>query len=239
MPMKKSIIVFVLTSLLVWPGLAQEKLLRKSWIKSSIEQLNRKATEPDTNYLRYTFENTVVLYGFEPGWNSMQMPFSIKGKTLTLGFDHWTIETLTDSTLTIFLNGFRRMHFVAETHLQNNERSLVEIGEHNGKPLYKANRSITPRYMKPNALADDILKQDRSDDYNIRTAGIFMMSFIVDEKGKIQAPQVIRSVAEGYDKNVIRELIKTSKHWKPAIFRGQPVQTRVIFEVQFLDSFKR
>jgi hypothetical protein len=215
---------------------AQERLLKKSWIKVSIEEFSKKVETPDTTYLRYVFDNSIVLFGFEPSTHGLQLPFSRKGNTLTLGFDQWTIETLTDSTLTIFLPGFRRMKFFAEDYLQTKAGYLEQIGEYQGKPLYKTNKIITPRYKNPNGLINDVKKYDRADDYNIRKAGIFQMSFIVTDEGKIEQPKIIKSVAPGFDDGIIKELLKTSKHWTPAMFRGQPIQTLMMFEIKFLDS---
>jgi hypothetical protein len=215
--------------------IGQEKLLKKSWIKHSIEDFSTRQP-PDTSYLRYTFENSQVLFGFEPAWHEIAMPFSIKRNLLTIGFDRWTIEALTDSTLTIFLPGFRRMRFYEENYLLTKDQDIVQIGEYKGKPLYKANEMITPRYKKTNPLIDDIKKQDRSDDYNIRKAGIFLMSFIVTDEGKIEDPKIIKGVAFGFDANLIKELLKTSTQWYPATIKGRPIQTLMTFEIKFLDS---
>lgn len=220
-------------------SVAQETLLSRSWIKASIEEFNREPQQPDTVYIRYVFEKSGVLFGFEPSWHDMEMPFSLKGNALTIGFDQWTVETVTDSTLTIFLPGFRRMSFVAEDYLRTKDEYLIQIGEHNGKPLYKANRIVTPRYKKPYALINDVKKQDRSDDYNIRKAGTFLMSFIVTDEGKIEDPKILKGVAAGFDKSIIKELLKTSKRWSPATFKGRPIQTRMVFQIKFLDSLDK
>ena len=113
----------------------------------------------------------------------------------------------------------------------------MQIGEYNGKPLYKANRIITPRYKKPNQLIDDI-KIDR-DTYNNRTAGIFLMSFVVTDEGKIEDPKIIKGVASGYDASTIKKLLKTSKQWHPATLKGLPIQTLMIFEIKFFDSLNQ
>jgi hypothetical protein len=236
---KITLITLVASICLTAAAIGQQKLLKKSWIKTSIEELRQNTSGPDTSYLRYEFGNSVILYGFEPGWHSFAMAFHAKGNALTLGFDQWTIETLTDSTLTIFLPGFRRMKFSAEDHLRARVQDLVQIGEYNGKPVFKATQIITPRYKKHNPLIDDLRKQDRSGDYNIRKAGIFQMSFIVTDEGKIEEPKIIKSVAPGYDAGIIKELLKTSRHWSPAMFKGQPIQTLMMFEIIFLDSLEQ
>ncbi len=229
--------IFIVVVLFSAEGFCQEKLLKRSWIKHSIEEFADQLQEPDTAYLRYTFEDSQVLYGFEPGWHNMVMPYTLSKNRLKLGFDQWTIEALTDSTLTIFLRGFRRMHFYAEGYLVKKHLDGLQVGNYNGKPVYKADRIITPRYNRRNALGLDIHKEDRSDDYNIRKAGTFLMSFIVTDEGKIADPKILAGVAPGYDLNVVKELWKTSKHWTPATFKGQPVHTLLLHEVRFLDSF--
>lgn len=236
--MKVTGIILLVTGAFYSTTFAQKSLLNKSWIKESIEDFSKEKDEPDTSYLRYVFENSTITYGFEPFSNFMQTPCSRKGNKLTLGFDQWTIESLTDSTLTIFLPGFRRIKFFAEDYLQRKE-NLLQIGEYEGKPLYKTSRIITPRYKNPKGLINDIKKQDRTDDYNIRKAGTFLMSFIVTDEGKIEDPKILKSVAPGFDDGIIKELLKTSKRWTPAMFRGKPVQSLMIFEIKFLDSLNQ
>jgi len=217
-------------------SIAQEKLLKRSWIKRSIQEFSKLQQNTDSTYLRYTFENSHLLIAFEPAWHYTTMPFSVKRDKLTLGFDQWTIEELTDSTLIIFLPGFRRISFHAEDYLRTIDQAIVQVGEFNGKPVYKATEIITPRYKKPNALINDINKQDRADDYNIRNEGIFLMSFIVTDEGKIEDPKIIKSVAAGYDAGIVKELRKTSKQWHPATLKGRPIQTLMVFEIKFLNS---
>lgn len=214
---------------------SQQKLLKKSWINISIEEFRDSDPLPDTTYLRYEFDNTHLNFSFDPGWNnSMQLPWSLRGKALTLGYDTWTIEHLSDTALTIYLKGYRRMKFIAEEYLTRFDEYLEPIGEHNGKPLYKANRVVTPRYKKNNPLGDDIRKQDLTDDYNIRKARTFLMSFIITEDGRVENPKILKGIIEGYDNGVVEELLKT--RWRPAIHKGKAVQTLMYYEVKFLDS---
>lgn len=215
------------------PSIAQD-LINKSWIKQSIEEFVLNNDGPDTSYLRYEFKKSVVVYGFEPYAYFIEGPFKIKGNKLTLGIDEWIIETLNDSSLTIVLPGFRRMHFLAEGYLRK-KQTLTQVGEYNGKPVYKTNRIITPRYKNLKSLNSVILKQERSE-YNIRKAGTFLMSFIVTEDSQIANPKILKGVAPGYDEGVIKELLKTSGKWIPAYFNGKPIQSLMIYQVNFLDS---
>jgi hypothetical protein len=49
------------------------------------------------------------------------------------------------------------------------------------------------------------------------------MSFIVTDEGKIEDPKRLKGVATGFDKNIIKELLKTSKRWSPAMFKNRPI----------------
>jgi hypothetical protein len=215
---------------------AQNNLLKRSWIAVYVEEFRKAAPQSDTAYIRYTFQNGNLLIGFQPAWNMFQMPYSVNKKTLTLQSGEWKIEELTDSTLTIFQKGFRRMKFVPEAPFQNMEEFLIQIGEHNGKPLYKANQVITPRYNSPNQLATDIKTPGGSGDYNTTSGGTLIMTFIVTEEGTIEDPKIIRGLAPGFDEDYKNGLLKTSKHWTPAMFRGRPVQTRVVLQVNYLST---
>ena len=65
------------------------------------------------------------------------------------------------------------------------------------------------------------------------------MSFIVTDEGKIEDPEILKSVAPGFDDGIIKELLKTSKRWTPAMFNGKPIQSLMIFKIKFLDSLNQ
>ncbi len=230
-------LILISVTLLTIPtlGTAQSDLLKKSWIAVYVEEF-RQTSEPqsDTAYIRYIFGKGNVLVGLEPAWHMIQLPYSVNKNKLTIGFSDWKIEELTDSTLTIFQAGFRRMKFIPEEPFRNDPSFLIQIGEHNGKPLYKANQVITPRYKKPNQLTQDIKTPGDSGDYNTRAGGVFLMTFIVTETGEIEDPKVIKGLNKAHDDDYVKGLLKTSKHWDPAIFQGKPVQTRMVLEIEFV-----
>jgi hypothetical protein len=213
---------------------SQQKLIQKSWIKTSVEELRETDPEPDTAYLRYEFDNTEVKISFHPGWNDYQQTWATKGNKLKIGFATWKIEQLTDSSLTLVSYGFRRMNFLAENYLNQKEEYLHQIGEFNGKPVYQGNHYISPRYKKNN-LDEDLRKQSL-DDYNIHNARTFLMSFIVTEKGEIEDVKILKGIVEGYDKMLVEQLIKTSRDWRPAMYKNKPIQTQLFYKIVFLDS---
>ena len=136
--------------------------------------------------------------------------------------------------MTIFLKGFRRVKFLSEDYL-NKQSTLPElIGQHKGQPLYKANNYVTPRFSKGKSFYGEISSNVR--DYNIKKATLFQVSFIVNEKGKVENVQIVKGITEGYNKEVAKLILKSSKRWKPAVFQGQPVQTKMLFEIKYLDS---
>jgi hypothetical protein len=216
---------------------AQLKHIKRSWVTVSVEDFTGREPLPDTAYIRYDFGSTTVAISFEPAYNFLEQSWSAKDRdAVAIGFDTWQIEHLSDTALTIYIKGFRRMKFLSEEYLSQQEEYLQPLGQYNGKPLYKANRYITPRYKESHGLREDIHKQDLGDDYNHRKAAIFLLSFIVTEKGEIEDVQILKGIIEGYAQNVVRELKKTSKHWRPATYKGAPVQTKFYYEVKFLDS---
>jgi hypothetical protein len=211
-------LAFIITSLLTISifSTAQTNLLKKSWIAVYVEEF-RQTNEPqsDTAYIRYIFGNGNVLVGMEPAWHMIELPYSVDKKKLTMGFSDWKIEELTDSTLTIFQAGFRRMKFIPEEPFRNDPAFLIQIGEHNGKPLYKANQVITPRYKKPNHLTLDIKTPGDSGDYNTRAGGILLLTFIITETGKIEDPKVIKGLNKAHSDDYVKGLLKTSKTLGP------------------------
>jgi|GEM_PF-4972362 len=236
--MSRSIWFFFLCLLISQQSQGQLKLLKRAWIKHAFEEFQMNFNS-DSLYLRYTFNSNNLLIAFEPESESTVLPYSLIKNKLTISYDEWLVETLTDSTLTIFLPGFRRIYFYSEEYLRSKQKDLVQVGEYNGQPVFKPTPIVTPRYRKDHRLGNDIHKQDRSEDYQLRKAGVFIMTFIVTAEGEIKEPKIIQGVAPGYDEGVIRELLKTSKKWEPARLNGVPVHTLVRHEVKFLDSIRQ
>jgi len=211
-----------------------EKKIQKAWIKTKIENLGNTNIEIDTLYLRYTFDKTILYMSFNPGWETYKQDWSINKELLKIGFSTYQIEELTDTSLIFSLQGFRRMKFLSEDYLRDQEKYLISLGNFNGKPLYKANDYISPRYSKKESLQD--LIQKNLEGYNIKKATNFLASFIVNEKGVIENIIIIKSITEGFDREVISQLKKTSKNWNPAYHKGKPIQTLMYYSIKYLDS---
>lgn len=230
-------LILICMTFVFWVGQSfgqHKKNIQKSWIKTSIENLSEKVVAPDTLYTRYTFNKSTLNISFYPGWDDFKQTWSIANNKLTIGYDTYTIETLTDSTLTITLDGFRRMKFMSEDYLSNQDKHLVLLGEHNGRPYYKANHYITPRYTGKTAFRDFL--QKNVEGYNIKMASYFRLTFIVTENGAIENVKIINSITEGFDKEITKQLMKTSKDWKPATFQGKPIQTEMFYDIKYLNS---
>lgn len=210
--------------------------IKKSWIKWSSENLTGAQNTPDTLYTRYTFNSQEVIISFYPGWDEEHVfAWQRNNSILTIGSGglatDYTIEELTDSSLIIAAKGFRRIKFMAEDYLSSKEEYLHSIGEFNGKPLYEANWYITPRYKKGVSLSKEL---NNIHDYSRKA--YFKAIFIVDEEGKVQNVQVVSSITKAIDDDLVEYIKKTSKRWRPAMFKGKPVQTQIFYDLRILDS---
>jgi hypothetical protein len=184
--------------------------------------------------MRYTFEKSKVYISFYPAWETYTLDWSVTGNFVTIGFATYNIEELTDTSLTIMQEGFTRIKFLTEEYLNSKENNLIPAGEVNGKPFYKANKIVTPRYEKKASLYD-VLKKN-TDGYNMKKEAYFLLTFVISEEGKVENVKVEQSIAEGFDAEVIKNLMKTSKDWKPAIYKGKPVATQMQFDIKYLKS---
>ena len=172
---------------------------------------------------------------FYPGWNDYTQTWSKSGSTLTLGFDTYKIELLNDTALTFALDGFRRFKFLSEEYLSSKAEYLDSIGQYNNKPLFRANRYITPRYKGKGSFRNYIEKDLVG--YNIKKASYFLATFIVTEEGKVENVLVHKGITSGFDEQVVRQLSKSSKDWTPAKYNGKSIQTQMIYEIKYLNSF--
>jgi hypothetical protein len=211
-----------------------QKMIQRDWIKISIENLSEKEIGPDTLYTRYSFSKSNLNMSFYPGWDDYTQTWTKNGNNLTLGFDTYRIELLNDTALTIALDGFRRFKFLSEEYLSSKEQYLDSIGQHNDKPLFKANEYISPRYKGQGSFRDYVQKD--LEGYNIKKAAYFLASFIVTEDGRVENIVIRKGITDGFDAAVTKQLLKSSKKWSPARFKGQPIQTEMLYEIKYLDA---
>lgn len=234
MLMRTLITIFLLTFLSLSVLSQNTKMIQRDWIKVSTENLSDQEIAPDTLYTRYSFSKSSLNISLYPGWNDYTQNWLYKDNYLTIGFDTYKIELLNDTALTIALDGFRRFKFLSEEYLSSNEQYLDSIGQYNNKPLYKANNYISPRYNGKGRFRDIVQKD--LEGYHIKKATNFLATFIVTEDGKVENIIIHKSIAEGFDAAVTKQLLKSSKKWSPARFDGKPVQTEMIYEIKYLDS---
>lgn len=235
--MKQVLSPFIFLSLSNISFAQNVKKVQKSWIRTKVENLSQTEIEPDTLYTRYTFDKSKLFISFYPGWDDFQQDWSINKDNLTIGFDTYHVEEFTDSSLSLQLDGFRKYTFLSEEYLSSQDEYLDSIGIYNDKPLYKANNFITPRYLKGKSLRE-VLEQNTSG-FNIKKANRFLLTFIVTEKGEIENIKIVKGITEGFDNEIMKQLQKTSKNWRPAYFKSKPIQTEMFYEIKFLDSLVR
>jgi hypothetical protein len=234
MLMRTLTILGVLTLLSLTTLGQNQKVIQRDWIKVSLENLSNQDIGPDTLYTRYSFSKSNLNMSFYPGWNDYTQTWTRSGNNLTLGFDTYNVELLNDTALIIALDGFRRLKFLSEEYLSSKEQYLDSIGQYNSKPLFKANNYITPRYKGQGSFRDYVQKD--LEGYNIKKAAYFLATFIVTEDGRVENVIVRKGITEGFDAAVTKQLLKSSKHWTPARFKGKPIQAEMIYEIKYLDA---
>jgi hypothetical protein len=231
--LKSSLYFFCLLVISLTSFCQAKKQILKSWIKREIYSLPDNARIDDTLYTRYSFQKNRVYISFYPGWNENPQEWALSGNKLTIGMADYNIVEITDSTLTISQPGFRRVILDDENYLNQKSESPPELAPFNNKPLYKATQYITPRY-KRDGLRNFI--GQNLEGYNIRKAITFLAYFIVKEDGGVDSIQIINGISYGFDAEVINKLKKTSKDWTPAVYKGQPIQTQMMYSIKYLDS---
>jgi hypothetical protein len=66
-----------------------------------------------------------------------------------------------------------------------------------------------------------------------KTEGLVYASFVVDERGQVLAPTILRGLGDGCDEEVLRVLQLTSGHWTPAQQGGQFVKVKMMLPIRF------
>jgi protein TonB len=96
------------------------------------------------------------------------------------------------------------------------------------KPLFNGGDPITefPRYIARNLRYPEIAAENG-------ISGRVIVQFVIDEKGEVVDPVVLRPVDPALDAEAIR-VIKTSPRWTPGKQRNKPVKVSYVFPINFV-----
>lgn len=203
-------------------AIAQDKTaLLKTW--NLIRTRNRKdnAIVPNT-WLSLKVDEEKMTIEVNRNSAGVQLPYNLENDKLKAKYVTYTIESLTDSTLTLSASDDLRMFFLAEGHSPCGDSLLTKIGDWDGRPYYRATSYLMPLLSgEPlftrveNAISFKRLKKKVSVSF----------AFIVDETGAIQGAKILRSYSPEVDAAVLAMLQKSSGKWVAPIACGVPVAT--------------
>src|ERR1700733_2773803 len=98
-PRKTIVIIPLVLCCLVPRAQSSTQKIQRAWIKISVDNLSSNPVAPDTLYTRYSFDREKVHVSFYPAWNQYSFAWSLAGNSLTIGYETYLLEELTDSTL--------------------------------------------------------------------------------------------------------------------------------------------
>jgi len=93
-------------------------------------------------------------------------------------------------------------------------------------PVYPGGEGALSKFVETNInYPQDAIDQD--------TEGTVNISFVIDEKGKVQNPVVTgKTAGHGLDEEAVK-IVKQMPAWKPGMVKGRPVKTRLLLPVTF------
>ncbi len=203
-------------------AMAQDKTaLLKTWILIRTRSVKDNTIVPNTCLSLKVDEEKMTI---EVHRNSagVQLPYNLENDKLKAKYVTYTIESLTDSTLTLSASNDLRMFFLAEGHSPCGDSLLTKIGDWSGRPYYKATS-----YLMPILSGEPLFKQvENAIGFNrLKKKVSVAFSFIVDETGAIQDAKILRSYSPEVDSAVLDMLQKSSGKWVAPIACGVPVAT--------------
>ena len=203
-------------------AMAQDKTaLLKTWILIRTRSVKDNAIVPNTfRKLKVNEEKITIELGQSSA--GIQQPYSLENDKLKAKYVTYTIESLTDSTLSLYTTNEVRMFFLAEGHSLCGDSLVSKIGDWNGRPYYKATS-----YLMPTLSGESLFKQvENAIGFNrLKKKVSVTFSFIVDETGAIQDAKILRSYSPEVDSAVLDMLQKSSGKWVAPIACGVPVAT--------------
>lgn len=142
-----------------------------------------------------------------------------------------TDEDLLDS-VPIFWKSFiakrTGLKWDGESHAESHTDSLRKVLSENKTNIYnlRGGEGVSP----PRAVYTPVPSFTRQA-LSHRFQGVVVLSAIVDQKGKVQRPQIVRALGMGLDEQAIEAM----KSWKfePGMRDGKPVNIEMLLEVAF------
>ena len=208
--------------------------MKKYWIKVATEDLTDSGVYRDTLYTRYFFDKGVVHMSLEPAWDGLTMDWYFTDNGVKIGFQDYAIKELSDTSLVLEEQGFRKIRLLSEEYLIGKSKRPGQVDTLNGEPLYLANKIITARYQKGKSLSNELEKLSYG--YNIRKLSKLRIEFVVSEKGEVGSVKVVQGITPGLDNAIASAIKKTSKRWKPAQYDGRPIQVLMTFESSYINT---
>lgn len=114
--------------------------------------------------------------------------------------------------------------FAADSTTPDQQR-VYKSQELEAKPQFQGDNSAIVNYF-----ATELNYPEQARENAIM--GTVVVQFIVDEKGQIQNPQIIRGLGFGCDEEVLRTITKMPL-WKPGVYKGAMVKSKVVIPVRF------
>ncbi|TDW97598.1 energy transducer TonB [Dinghuibacter silviterrae] len=231
--MKSNTLLLLLCTIFLWTlhAKAQEKSkLLKSWICVSSMSLPDSIVGNNSAYIRYTFEPRTSYVSFDPRWNEHSQDWSLEGNQLKMGSVTYTVEELTDADLVLVQPGIQVVTFRDEQLFCRDSTHLIQDGIFKSEPVFTANRWFAPRLKSEDLHPIIGAALGSSASYRGK---VFAVSFVIGTDGSVNDVHVLQSVKDSYDQKVLKQLDKTSGLWTPPFFHGHPIQTRMVFRMNY------
>lgn len=111
-------------------------------------------------------------------------------------------------------------------HLIGMEPSpMVIVSEPDKMPEYPGGNEAMAKFIINNLKYPEAAKK-------AKVEGRVMVQFVVDEKGKVTEPKVLRGIGSGCDEEAIRT-VKLMPDWKPGEKDGKPVAVEMVLPIAF------
>lgn len=203
--------------------------LQKTWTLVRTRSINGNSIVRNPLY-SIRFDEMNMYYAMQQGAHESAQPYTLANNQIKAKFTSFTIESLTDSSLTLRSSAEQNMYFIAKGRSPCGDSLLEKVGDFNGHPYYKA-----MPYLMPAKIGEPLFTTiENALNIENRTAKIsFKISFIVDIDGSVANATMLESYSAKVDAIVLGQIQKSSGKWKAPMGCGVPVATLVTYVFQF------
>jgi hypothetical protein len=240
----KKVLTFICLIAMPIIAFSQSNPILGSWIKTKMETYDKRVTPAiearNANFFKYTFErDEKVYFSLTQNEKGNENRYKIKNNIIDFGFNKMKIESIDSVNLVVIelednqiTNNSTRIYFTKEQAFLD-ELPMEKEGFYvaNQDTVFFENNKIYPIFKHKTISDAKTFIQPFVEGLSKDKEAYALITFVLNTDGKISDIKMHHHINKGYDKNVVKAILKTEGSWVSPIVNGKKVN--VLKEIEF------